>query len=402
MKKLIYLLTILGFLISCEKNQTFENESQNSLKATVTINASSVQQTIRGFGGANIIGWVNDLTADQRMKAFDPTNGLGLSVLRVRVSPNSSDWAANKATIDYAKSKGAIVIASAWSAPASMKDNNSLVGGKLKTTSYADYANHLKNFCNTVGGVSAISPVNEPNITVDYESMQMTASEVAAFVAAQGKNCGAPIMAPEPYNMSASFINEYCNNSTAKSNTSYICGHIYGTASNPPTINQGKEVWMTEYITDTGDPNNIDNALNTALDIQRCMNAGYSMFLHWYIRRSYGLIDENSNITKRGYIVGHFSKWVRPGFQKISCTYNPASNIYVTAYKNGSKLVIVIVNKNSSDVYQSFSLNGITVTGFNRWRTTASANMTNDNFNISGNSFGITLPAKSITTLVSK
>lgn len=402
MKKILLIIISFLLVIGCKEKNVVDENFTKTLKVTVTINASIVQQTIRGYGGAVILGWQSDLTDVQRLKAFDPTNGLGLSVLRVRISPNSSDWAANKTTIDYAKSKGAIVIASAWSAPAYMKDNNSLIGGKLKTTAYADYANHLKSFCNTVGGVSAISPVNEPNITVDYESMQMTASEVAAFVAAQGSNCGAPIMAPEPFNMSSTYINEYCSNSTAKSKTSYICGHIYGVSSNPPAINQGKEVWMTEHITDTGDPNNIDNALKTGLEIQRCMNVGYSLYAFWYIRRSYGLIDENGNVTKRGYVVGHFSKWVRPGYQKISCTFNPQSNVYVTAYKSGTKLVIVIVNLNSSDLYQDFSLSGITVIGFNRYRTTASSNFANDNFNISGSTFGIMLPAKSITTLISK
>src|SRR5690606_40528524 len=52
---------------------------------------------------------------------------------------------------------------------------NNLVAGKLKTSSYAAYAQHLKNFNTTVGGVAAISPINEPNINVNYESMELTA-----------------------------------------------------------------------------------------------------------------------------------------------------------------------------------------------------------------------------------
>jgi len=373
----------------------------NPTLATAAINAGTVQQYIRGFGGANIIGWVNDLTSDQRTKAFSTGSGIGLSVLRVRISPNSADWSANTATINAAKSNGAIVIASAWSAPASMKDNNNLVGGKLKTSSYADYATQLRNFNSTVGGVSAISPVNEPNISVNYESMSMTASEVAAFVAAQGTNFGAPCMAPEPFNMSSSYISTYVSNSTAKSKTSYISGHIYGVASNPPVINQGKEVWMTEYITDTNDGNAWSGAMNTALDIQRSMNAGYNMWTWWYIRRSYGLIDESGNITKRGYVMAHWARYVRPGYNKVSCTFNPTSGVYTTAYKSGSKLVVVAVNTNGSTTYQPFSYSGITISGFNRYKTTSSSNLVQDSFSVSGGSFGINLPASSITTLVS-
>jgi O-glycosyl hydrolase len=368
--------------------------------AQAAINAGSVQQIIRGFGGASIRGWINDLTPAQCATAFSTTNGMGLSVLRVRISPNSADWAAEKATIDAAKSYGAMVIASAWTAPASMKDNNNTVGGKLLTSAYASYAAHLKSFNTTVGGVSAISPSNEPNISVDYESMSLSASDVAAFVAAQGANCGAPIMAPEPFNMDQSFINSYLNNATAKANTTYVCGHIYG--ATPSSFNPGKEVWMTEIYVDSGTSgDNWNKAMTVAKQIHDCMNAGYSMYVWWYIRRSYGPMDENGNITKTGYIMAQFAKWVRPGFNKISCTANPASGVYVTAYKKDTTLVIVAINQSSSAINQSFSLSGLTVSGFDKYTTTSTANLAAGSVSVSGSNFSVSLPGSSITTLVS-
>jgi O-glycosyl hydrolase len=394
------LLIISVIFLSCSKEDV-KNDQLRTLKGTAAINAGTVQQNIRGFGGANIIGWVSDLTSAQRTLAFSTSSGIGLSVLRVRISPNSADWSANNATISAAKSNGASVIASAWSAPASMKNNNSLVGGKLNTSAYASYATHLRNFNSTVGGVAAISPINEPNIVVSYESMEMTASEVAAFVAAEGSNCGASIMAPEPFNMNSSYISTYCSNATAKSKTGYICGHIYGVSSNPPVINQGKEVWMTEHITDTNDGNTWSGAMNTATEIHRCMNAGYNMWVWWYIRRSYGLISESGSITKRGYVIAHFARYIRPGFNKVSCTANPTSGVYTTAYKSGSKLVVVAINTNSSTTYQPFTYSGITISGFNRVITTSSSNLASSSFAVSGGSFGINLPASSITTLSS-
>ena len=87
----------------------------------------------------------------QHSQAFS-TSGIGLSVLRVRAISNSADLLREKPTIDLANHM-ALVIASAWTAPASMKDNNNTVGGKLKTASYTDYAAHLSNFCSTVGGL---------------------------------------------------------------------------------------------------------------------------------------------------------------------------------------------------------------------------------------------------------
>lgn len=403
-KDLIRLLTVILLFTSCSKKNsstpaTPEDNTPAREESTAVINAGTVQQNIRGFGGANIRGWVADLTAAQRTTAFSTTSGIGLSVLRVRVSPNSSDFALEKPTIDAAKSFGASVIASAWTAPASMKTNNNLVGGKLKTDSYASYSAHLQNFCSTVGGVSAISPINEPNISVTYESMDLTAPEVAAFVAAQGSNCGAPIMAPETFNMDKTYMDTYLSNATANSKTTYVCGHIYG--KTPYTYSPGKEVWMTEHIYNTNDANGWTDAMGIAKEIHDCMNAGYNMYVWWYIRRSYGPMDESGNITKRGYVMAQWARYVRPGYSKISCTANPTSGVYVTAYKSGSKIVVVAINQNSAITYQPFTISGATVAGFNRYRTTSSANLTADSFTISNGAFGINLPASSVTTLVS-
>jgi glucuronoarabinoxylan endo-1,4-beta-xylanase len=231
--------------------------------------------------------------------------------------------------------------------------------------------------------------------------MHGTATEIANFVAQQGDNCGAPIMAPEPLNMDQNFINTYLSNATAKSKTLFVCGHIYGkTPYNLGSI--GKSVWMTEHYTNSSiSGNDWPNAMNAAKEIHDCMNAGWAAYVWWYIRRFYGPIDENSNITKLGYVMAHFARYIRPGYTKISCTANPTAGVYTTSYKSGSKIVIVAINTNSAITYQPFSISGVTVNNFNRYVTTSSSNMTASSFAISNNSFGINLPASSITTLVS-
>ncbi len=190
------------------------------ISSSATVDAGVSQQSIRGFGGANIVAWTGDLTSAQRDLAFSPTAGIGLSVLRVRIPNSPADFAAEKPTIDAAKAYGASVIATAWSAPANMKDNGNIVGGKLLPSAYASYAAYLASYNTAVGGVLAISPSNEPNIQVTYESMNLTASDLAAFVAANGTDCGAPIMGPEPFNMSQTFINDYLSNTAANAKTS--------------------------------------------------------------------------------------------------------------------------------------------------------------------------------------
>jgi glucuronoarabinoxylan endo-1,4-beta-xylanase len=415
MRKIFTLMLLSAALfVSCKKSKTPDPEptppaeivlggavsvAANATGIT-TIDANTLQQNISGFGGASILQWRGDLTIAQRQKLFSPTDGLGLSVVRVRIPNSATDFAAEKPTIDAAKSFGAKVIATAWSAPASMKTNNNIIGGKLKTTSYAEYAAFLKSYVTAVGGVTAISPTNEPNITVDYESMLMTAEEVADFVAAQGDNLGAPVMAPEPFNMSQAYLNTYLANPAAAAKTTYLAGHIYGAA--PTTFTPGKEIWMTEHYTNTEDGNGWIGALGVAKELHDCMNAGYSMYVWWYMSRYYGLISETADVpTKRGYAMAQFSKWVRPGYRKVSATANPQTNVFVTAYKSGSKLVLVIINQNNTIVAQPFGITGIITTGFNRYYTDASSNLKDSNFTIPGYNFSINLAPLSVTTLVS-
>lgn len=396
LRTMVCFSSVLLLLTGCSEKEDLTLEvSKKALKASATIDANSVQQTVQGFGGASIITWIGDLTSDQRTKAFSTSSGIGLSILRVMVPDNSSNFAREKATIDAAKSFGAKVVATAWNAPASMMTNL-----KLNTSSYAAYAAHLKSYNTAVGGVTAISPWNEPNYS-GSGWMGATATEVANFVASYGTQCGAPIMAPEPFNMDQTFINTYLSNASAKANTSFVCGHIYG--KTPYNLgNIGKSVWMTEhYTSSTVSGNDWTNAMNAAKEIHDCMNAGWAAYVYWYIRRSYGPIDESSNITKLGYVMAQFSRYVRPGYSKISCTANPATGIYATAYKSGSKLVIVAINQNSADTYQTFTWSNISVSGFTRYRTTSSSNLAADSPSMSGSSIGITLPANSITTLVS-
>jgi glucuronoarabinoxylan endo-1,4-beta-xylanase len=402
-KSLIGLLIGPLMLVACSKTNNNipapPDDSADARKpreeAVATINASTIQQTIQGFGGASIPIWIGDLTSDQRAKAFSTSNGIGMSILRVMVPQNSNQFAAEKPTIDAAKSYGARVIATAWNAPASMMD-----GRRLRSTAWANYAGHLSAYNSAVGGVYAISPWNEPNYS-QSDWMQGTATEIANFVAQQGSNCGAPIMAPEPLNMDQTFINTYLSNATAASKTLFVAGHIYGkTPYNLGAI--GKSVWMTEHYTNSSiSGNDWPNAMNAAKEIHDCMNAGWAAYVWWYIRRFYGPIDENSNITKLGYVMAHFARYIRPGYTKISATANPSSGVYVTAYKSGNRIVIVAINQNPAITYQTFGITNATVAGFNRYRTTSSANMTADAFAVSNGSFGINLPASSITTLVS-
>lgn len=396
MRKLMIFL-FLVIIISCKKED--DNNSYFVIKPNVEIYLDSIQQVIRGFGGASIREWIPDLTDYQRKLAFSVDEGLGLSVLRVRVPVDSTKFILEKSTVDAAKNYGVLVIATAWTPPAYMKNNNNIVGGKLLVEKYSEYAKHLRRFCEVVGGVYAISPFNEPNIVVNYESVNMTAQEVAAFVASEGENLGAPVMAPEPYDMNKKYFDDYLKDTVAKRKTKYLCGHIYGVK--PYKYICDKEIWMTEHYTDTINPNNWSGALKVAKEIHECMVSNYSMYVWWYIRRFYGLITDDNKITKRGYILSHFSKFIRPGSYKVKSTENPLEKVYLTAYRNENKLIIVVINENYNPTRLIIKINGLNFMKFKAYQTTENENYKITEIHSSSNQIDYKFLPLSITTLVS-
>lgn len=134
MNRILIILTATILFFGCKKQSANEPQPNPTPKIDtsanpVLINASVIQQTIYGFGGADIIDWTGDLTPAQKDTAFSPTDGIGLSIVRVRVPVDSTEFNEAKATIDACKSYGGSAIASVWSAPASMKTNDNYSSG---------------------------------------------------------------------------------------------------------------------------------------------------------------------------------------------------------------------------------------------------------------------------------
>jgi glucuronoarabinoxylan endo-1,4-beta-xylanase len=132
------------------------------------------------------------------------------------------------------------------------------------------------------------------------------------------------------------------------------------------------------------------------------MKAGMNAYIWWYLVRFYGPIDESGVVTKRGYVMSQFARFVRPGSFRVSSTDNgPRSQVDVTAYRNGSKLVLVAVNRNSSATTQLFTLWNGTVGAFTPYVTSSSKNCQQQSTIASKNgSFTYTLEPLSVTTFV--
>src|SRR4030042_2050439 len=330
---------------------------QTAEAGTATINLSTTRQTIRGYGGMNFPRWIGTLTDAQVDKAFGNGSGqIGLTIMRIDVPPSSGDWSGEVSAAARAISNGAIVFATPWSPPASMKTNGSLIGGQLSTGSYGAYANHLRDFANymSTNGASlyAISVQNEPDYLPDYESCGWSASQMRTFLDNNASVIPVKVIAPE----TVSPKSDWYSTLSSASQLDIYGDHLYG--GGPTSFS--KEHWMTEHYTNTNPANNWPDALGVGKEIHNCMTTNYSAYIWWYVRRSYGPLDESGNVTKRGYVMSHFAKFVRPGYVRVDATASPQSNVFVTAYKSGSTLVITALNQNSSSQSVTFSVYGAT------------------------------------------
>jgi glucuronoarabinoxylan endo-1,4-beta-xylanase len=111
---------------------------------------------------------------------------------------------------------------------------------------------------------------------------------------------------------------------------------------------------------------------------------------------------EDGQISKRGAMMTHFARFIRPGYVRIDATANPASNVYVSAYLSGNTVVIVAINKNTSSVSQQFTLSNTTASGsVSNWLSDGSRNVAPQGaLGMSNGSLTVTLPARSATTFV--
>ncbi len=400
-KNCLSLFAAILLIAGCSKNDSREADSELITKGTAAIDASAVYQFVDGIGGASVwSGTFSDADANACFSNGN-SNQLGMTICRVRADPNGNNTA-EISNSQKAKARGAKILMTTWSPPASMKTNNSTVSGSLKTDQYAAYATWLKNAKASLGA-DIVSIQNEPNIRVTYESCDWTPTQLLNFSKNNAQNIGGSVMMPEAYNFDDAYSDPTLNDATAASHISHIGGHLYGGGLyyHSNAREKGKKIWMTEHYYDDGD---INTFLTMSQEIGDCFRNWMNAYVWWYVLKGTGncLLVSNGVPNKKGYMFGQWSKFVRPGDRRIGTTYNPSPGVYLYAFSRGSKIIIVAVNKNTSATYQPFTLSGVTVPGFDRWVTSPTKNIAQGTrFAISGGSWGNLLDAQSTTTFVS-
>lgn len=385
-----------------------------------TVTLTKTYQTIQGFGGINLPEWAgSDMTEAQVQKAFgNGKDELGLTILRIYVSDDSGAWKNAVPTAKRAQALGATIFASPWYPPAAIRNtvNGGINGGKyqLKKDKWAEYAAHLNSYIKYMAGqdinLYAISIQNEPDYAQDWT--YWSASDLASFIAQYGKavtqGTETKLMSPESFQYKKDIYNAILGNSAAKANVDVYGTHFYGTQRYemdfPALENSGKPLWMTEvYVPNSSsDADTWPEAVQVAENIHNGLVVGnFNAYVWWFIRRKYSPMKENGNISKRGYCMAQYSKWVRPGAVRVDATETPNNGAFISAYKNkDGNAVIVAVNK-GNEYTQKFKVAGGTIKSIDRYRTSATENIAETkNIEFSGNSFSASLPGNSVSTFV--
>jgi len=185
-------------------------------------------------------------------------------------------------------------------------------------------------------------------------------------------------------------------------------------AAYKPAKTYNKEIWQTEVSFIGGKPDTTINwGIGTSLLIHNAMaEAEVNAWIWWVPLNSWkdneGLADISGDkyiVTKRLYCFGNWSKFIRPGYFMVGTQYQPAPNVFVSAFINPktNEFVVVLTNNNPQSQPVSVSFAGLKSASVTPWVTSANKNlMVQPAIKGKKNIFCVSLEGASVTTLVGK
>jgi glucuronoarabinoxylan endo-1,4-beta-xylanase len=289
--------------------------------------------------------------------------------------------------------------------------------------------------------LTAITPQNEPDWPAEWDGCLYTPSEMVTFIRdhlgpefeARGLD-DVMIFAPDTAHMKnlPSFADALVADTEAMKYLDGISTHpysqqgdIFDTSWSVPRDNN-LLFWQTEIsyekffetptpATDTPDP-----GMKTALWMGKMMHEHLTKLQvnawnYWNLTaveddyidnpdRQNPAFIQDGVIFKRAYVMGNYSKFVRPGAVRIEAPAEPAADIYVSAFENDERVTIVAINDGTAASNQTFTLQGelaYPIVDVVPWVTSdtlaleAQAALT-----MTDGSFSFELPPKSVTSLV--
>jgi glucuronoarabinoxylan endo-1,4-beta-xylanase len=435
---------------------------------SATINWTSAHQVIDGFTATDYdLQGESQLTPSQIALFFGTGNAdIGLSILKTGianddtspgscVSVSTSCAGSNPADSDIkgvvALGVGVRIFGMPFSVPGVYTTNGSPIctdgsnNGQLASAHYQDYANWVMNWIKSVQAYDGVTPwaiatSSEPEYCESFDSTVWNGSQLDSFIkgyigptlTSDGLSSVLLFM-PDPgrFGDFATFANSCGADSSCYQYVAGFTWHDYDASINGslPNINDtpyptgypsGKKFWPDEVSCSDGGNgpsfcaasfnSTITDALNWAalIDHRLAVDNATGWGYWWLIgptNNEEGLMDDVSfTPAKRAYVIGQYSRFIRPGYYRIDATHAPRTGISVSAYQHAENgtLVIVATNYTGSPITQTFSLSNapafISVTPYITSSTQniqAQAAQT-----LSGNVFSYTLPADSVTTFV--
>ena len=430
-------------LLSPESDLSFTAGAGNN-PVKVNVDTATTYQTMSGFGAAmtDSSAWLiqNELNSSQRTalmdQLFSPTNGIGISYLRVPMGASDlslsaytyNDQPGNQTDPDQSEfsiahdtnyiiptlqqaqalNPGLQMMASPWSAPAWMKDNHVLSGGSLQSQYYGSYADYFVKFFQGYAShgltFDTVTVQNEPMNGSNNPSMTMSTYEQSTFI---GDHLGPALDAAGIDTRIVAFDHNWdnwnyplvvMNDPEAGQYTTGAAFHGYsGNVGQQSTLHEylpDKDIYFTEITGGDWASNFSDNLMwymqnivigstrnwaKTALFWNIALDQDNGPYLSGGCSGCRGVVTINTNnghvdYNEEFYSIAHASKFVMPGAVRID-TDSLDGVIETVGFLNpdGSRVLIAV---NPASYSRSF-------------------NVVED-----GESFAYSLSAKSVATFV--
>ena len=397
--------------------------------ATIEVDEGKSFQTIDGFGytlTGGSVQVINQLNAQKRqdlLKELFDTNENSIALSYLRISIGASDLDAmpfsyndlpngqtdiNLEKFSLAPNKNDVIpmlkeilainpnikiMATPWSPPVWMKDNNSFIGGSLQPKYYGVYAQYFVKYIQQMKNegitIDAITPQNEPLHPGNNPSLLMLASQQADFI----KNHLGPAFKAAKVTTKIVTYDHNCNKpeypieilNDPEANP-YVDGsafHLYeGDISALTTVHNAfpnKNIYFTEqYTASTGSFDgdlkwhlknviigSMRNWSKTALEWNLANNASFGPNTIGGCTTCKGAVTINSSdsFTRNVgyYIIAHASKFIPAGSSRIST--NISGNLNNVAFKTPSgKKVLIVENDGNSPESFNIIYNGNWIT----------------------------------------
>ncbi len=388
------------------------------------IDISKEKQVIRGFGTCSAWnGYVDSISEAPLL--WSTATGAGLSLHRLMIPAEGVFDQYEMANAKVATGYGVKI----WGTPWYTKYGKDVIHGNdtmdydtLYEADMQNWADDLANLAITMKNAGTplytISPQNEADLGWTHFDAKAGALWVGKYLGPtlKKKIPDLKVMGSETcnwYGFSA-YYDEFSQNTDAWNVTDIFATHEYGgQVKDYPNIQaSGKEFWQTEIYDPQTDVE--DLGMTSALRVTKLIHealtiANMSAWHYWWMKPCHNcangaLWGENPYLpSKRLWIMGNWSRFVRPGSKRLDAPAEPSTGIYLTAFRDSlqRKLVLVAANNNNNIVTQEFSFPGVTAIQAIAYITDPTRNLEAQNAQeMDGSSFSYALPAQSVTTIV--